>query len=253
MQSELLIQSSWPTHSYFHSIPSPIPSFSNNDFIGYDQMESFDDVCKWLCDDDLQMETESEIPIGNSYDWSPTLSITSSESHDSESMETEPQTGIHDLLTAYAEAIGLHQIELAEVIQTCICEKSTPNGSALERLALNLFPCAENGKEYLKQESMRNFKPAFRGFYEIFPYGRFAHFTTNSTILEAIPTHVDSVHVVDFDMGEGSQWAVVIQAMAQRRKSLTITSVKLEDDNNNNNSSFEETKSHLLNYARSLV
>ncbi|XP_023758269.1 protein NODULATION SIGNALING PATHWAY 2 [Lactuca sativa] len=210
-------------------------------------MESFDDVFRWLCDDDDQ-QMESEIPTDKSTENSPTLSITSSESFDSEAMEMESKTGIQNLLMAYAEAMGLQQRKLAEVIQKCISEKVNPNGQTLERLALNLFPCSENEKEYLKQESIRNFKAAFRGFYEIFPYGRFAHFTANSAILEAVPNHVDSVHIVDFDMGEGSQWPVVIQVMAQRRKSLTITSVKLEDDNSG---LFEETKMHLLNYAGS--
>ncbi|KAL7584303.1 hypothetical protein Lser_V15G42810 [Lactuca serriola] len=210
-------------------------------------MESFDDVFRWLCDDDDQ-QMESEIPTDKSPENSPTLSITSSESFDSEAMEMESKTGIQNLLMAYAEAMGLQQRKLAEVIQKCISEKVNPNGQTLERLALNLFPCSENEKEYLKQESIRNFKAAFRGFYEIFPYGRFAHFTANSAILEAVPNHVDSVHIVDFDMGEGSQWPVVIQVMAQRRKSLTITSVKLEDDNSG---LFEETKMHLLNYAGS--
>ncbi|XP_023758270.1 protein NODULATION SIGNALING PATHWAY 2 [Lactuca sativa] len=260
MQSELLIQPSWPNQSYFHSVldqdvlnhehSSLISSLYMNEFLDYDHMEGLDDVCSWLCDDDQKME--SEIPTDksteNSYIWSPTISMTSSESHDSEAMEMESETGIQNLLTAYAEAIGLQQRDLAEVIQKCISEKVNPNGQTLERLALNLFPCSENEKEYLKQESIRNFKTAFRGFYEIFPYGRFAHFTANSAILEAVPNHVDSVQIVDFDMGEGSQWPVVIQVMAQRRKSLTITSVKLEDDNSG---LFEETKMHLLNYAGS--
>ncbi|CAI9301566.1 unnamed protein product [Lactuca saligna] len=250
MQSQLLLHPSWPNHSYFHSIPqhtSRIPSFSNNDFLGYDHMESFDDVFRWLCDDDDQ-QMESEIPTDKPTGNSPTLSMTSSESFDSEAMEMESETGIQNLLMAYAEAMGLQQRDLAEVIQKCISDKVNPNGQTLERLALNLFPCSENEKEYLKQESIRNFKAAFRGFYEIFPYGRFAHFTANSAILEAVPNHVDSVQIVDFDMGEGSQWPVVIQVMAQRRKSLTITSVKLEDDNSG---LFEETKMHLLNYAGS--
>ncbi|KAI3750537.1 hypothetical protein L2E82_21178 [Cichorium intybus] len=233
----------YPIQNHDHS--SLVPSLSNDDILNYDHMEGFDDVCRWFCDDDQQME--SEIPTENSNVWSPTLSMISSESRDSEAMEMESQRGIQDLLTAYSEAMGLEQRELAKVIQKCITEKASPNGPALERLALNLFRCAGNENEYLKQESMRNLKTAFRGLYEIFPYGRFAHFTANSAILEAVPPHVDSVHIVDFDMGEGSQWPVVIQVMAQTRKSLTITSVKLEDDD----SRFEETRWHLLNHARS--
>ncbi|KAL4585300.1 hypothetical protein LXL04_009917 [Taraxacum kok-saghyz] len=66
--------------------------------------------------------------------------------------------GIHDLLTAYAEAIGLHQIELAEAR---IDEKLQDNIQRLIQPSSKLF-----------------------------------------------------IDVVEFDIGEGSQWSVVIQAMA---------------------------------------
>ncbi|KAI3677654.1 hypothetical protein L6452_36920 [Arctium lappa] len=289
MQSELLLQNSWPTQSYFHSnldhygpnmgfyesehheFHSPINSTPENSLIssesyvpilsdgcveypllGYNQMldddsqtiMALDDVCRWLYDDDQGIqEIQSERSIEGDDGWSPDLSMKSSD------MELESETGLPNLLKAYADAMAMEQRELAKVIMRCISEKVNAIGPALERIAFNLFQCAENQREdYLKQESVRNFKTAFRAFYDIFPYGRFAHFTANSAILEAVPSYVESVHIVDFDMGEGTQWPMVIEAISQQRKSLTITSVKLEE----HDSGFEETKWQLSNYARSV-
>ncbi|KAI3732359.1 hypothetical protein L1987_63563 [Smallanthus sonchifolius] len=159
--------------------------------------------------------------------------------------EPESQTGLQNLLTTYADGISMRQTELAKMIVRCINEKISPIGQTLERVAFNLFQSDENQQEeYLKQESMRHFKTAFRVFYDSFPYGRFAHFTTNSIILEAIPTRVESLHIVDFHLCEGSQWPPLIQAIARIKKSLIITSIKLDQDQDQD-SQFDQTKMNL--------
>ncbi|KAK1412435.1 hypothetical protein QVD17_33681 [Tagetes erecta] len=260
MQLEPMFQPSWPVHSDFDSTLGQIIqdidfSTSVEDLELYPPvtMNGFEDVCRWLCEDVQEME---EIPA-DSYEWSPGMSMDSSDvcayvtqsSVVDDVMETDTQTEIENLLTAHAEAMSLGQIELSKVIQKCVCQKASPVGPVLERLALNLFQCDENQeKDYIVQESLRNFKTAFRAFYEIFPYGRFAHFTANSTILESIPIHVTSIHIVDFDLCEGSQWPAVIEAIARIKKPLIITSIKHDQDQN---SQFEQKRWHLCNFARS--
>ncbi|MFS8013945.1 putative transcription factor GRAS family [Helianthus anomalus] len=159
------------------------------------------------------------------------------------------QTGIMKLLMmAYAEAVEMEQEELAKVIAKCISQKANLNGSPLERIALNLFPPEENQeKTYLFQESLTNFNTAFRAFYDIFPYGRFAHLTAGSAIIEAVPAHVNLVHIVDFDICEGIQWPPFIEAIARIKKSVIITSIKLDQD-----SQFDQTRWQLCNFATSL-
>ncbi|KAD7477589.1 hypothetical protein E3N88_00725 [Mikania micrantha] len=266
--SELLLQPSWPSHSYFQSNLDQIiqkmevfeiydheflstvaitpenssvssikfPESSNDsghddDHVDMhnsllDNKNTFDDVCRWLCDDD-----DNDLEMGF--------------------MEFDSQTGTKNLLMAYAEAIRMEQEELAKVIVKCICEKANPNGSPLERIALNLFQPEENQeKEYLFQESLKNFNPAFRVFYDIFPYVRFAHLTAGSAIIEAVPSHVDMVHIIDFDICEGIQWPPVIEAIARIKKSMIITSIKL--DHQDQDSQFYQTSWHLCNFARSL-
>ncbi|XP_022751693.1 DELLA protein SLR1-like [Durio zibethinus] len=55
----------------------------------------------------------------------------------------------------------------------------------------------------------------YHHFYEACPYLKFAHFTANQAILEALEGH-DCVHVVDFNLMHGLQWPALIQALALR-------------------------------------
>ncbi|XP_028061380.1 SCARECROW-LIKE protein 7-like [Camellia sinensis] len=134
-----------------------------------------------------------------------------------------------------------------------ITEKVSPIGETLERLAFNLFQSEENQGEYLREKSSKNFEAAFKAFYQIFPYGRFAHFTANLAILEAIPDDAETVHIVDFNMREGIQWPPMIEAVARLQKALKLTSIKTRDDSGDApvHWSFEKTKRQLCDRARS--
>ncbi|MFS7976818.1 putative transcription factor GRAS family [Helianthus anomalus] len=266
MQLEPMFQPSWPVHSYFDS---PLDQYGqnidfftseeDNEFYSANVMNGLDDVCRWLCDDGDDVQKLEEIS-SDRYEWSPSISKTSSDSCAyipyvtppcmvDDLMEIDSQTGIENLLMAHAEAVCSGHTELAKVIQKHVCQLASPVGPVLERLALNLFQCDDNQeKDYIVQESLRNFKTAFRAFYEIFPYGRFAHFTANSTILESIPTHATSIHIVDFELCGGSQWPPVIEAIARINKTLIITSIKLDQDQD---SKFKQTRWQLCNFARS--
>ncbi|KAJ4704365.1 nodulation-signaling pathway 2 protein-like [Melia azedarach] len=192
--------------------------------------------------------------------WSPSLSTKSSEgSMDTaltlpgDDMEIDNQLGILHLLKAYGEATEKKQRELAEVIIRCLSEKVSPAGETLERLAFNLSPDSEKQGDYLIQESSKNFEAAFKAFYQIFPYGRFAHFAANSAVLEAMPDDAEVIHIVDFDMGEGIQWPPVIEAIAGQGKTLRLTSINMEDKDFACapwHWSFEETRKQLCDYAR---
>ncbi|KAI3781582.1 hypothetical protein L2E82_11600 [Cichorium intybus] len=160
-------------------------------------------------------------------------------------MEVEGETSLYHLLNAYGEAMEMGQTKLANVIIGCIIEKASPLGGTMERVAFNLFDSGSQG-DYIKQESMKNFKAAFEAFYEIFPYGRFSHFAANSAILEAIMTNSRKVHIIDFDMGEGVQWPAMLEAIGKLRKDTKLTSIRTNEQSYN----FDETKSRLLNHAR---
>ncbi|KAI8014529.1 Nodulation-signaling pathway 2 protein [Camellia lanceoleosa] len=145
------------------------------------------------------------------------------------------------------------QIELVEVIMKSIGEKVSPVGEIVERLLYYLFQPSDKQSDYLKQESSKNFHAAFKAFYQIFPYGKFAHFAANLAILEAIPPDVEIIHIVDFDIGEGTQWSSVIEAIGCQQREIRLTSIKwTKGDSNHDHTSgwrFDETKRRLLDHA----
>ncbi|KAK9920366.1 hypothetical protein M0R45_028921 [Rubus argutus] len=202
--------------------------------------------------------------------WSPNSIVTSeASSMDSTSIQSpltlpreeegiDNELSIRHLLQAFAEAVEYGQKELEEVILRCICEKVSPIGESFERLAFNL--CQEvvdehqQGGDYLKQESLKNFGAAFKLFIQKFPYAKFAHYVANSAILEAIPVDAETGHIVDFDMGEGVQLSQIIESLAQRFKTLQVTAIKSEEEESDYappHWRFEETKKQLQDHARS--
>lgn len=61
---------------------------------------------------------------------------------------------------------------------------------------------------------------------EACPYMKFAHLTANQAILEAV-RGCESVHIVDFGISHGIQWAALLQAFASQPKKLPPPKVKI--------------------------
>ncbi|MED6141900.1 hypothetical protein PIB30_108053 [Stylosanthes scabra] len=229
---------------------------------------------------DFQMEfLESEgtiIPSSHQEAYSPTQSFTSHLSSSSSSSVTQqpwmvplnlPQPNMQienhlilpHMLEAIGEALENGHRALAEEVLRCINNKLSPLSQTLDdrlHFYMSLPATGDNG-DYLKGEALKNSEGAFRAFYEATPFGKFAHFAALSAILESMPPHCDSVHVVDSDMGIGIQWIPMIHAMALRNiKIMKLTAVSLGDQQGLYGNSTapcisEETKRHLYEYARS--
>lgn len=238
----------------FYKIP-PIPNLASMFTNEYELLQFQESLESF----DMGLEGFESILSEENNGWSPSQgqSMKSSEESMDNSLTLLPleaidnQVGVFHLLKAYGEAIEKDQRELAEVIMTCLSEKVSPDGEALERIAYNLLP--DQG-DCLLQESIKNYWEGFRTFYQMFPYGRFAHFAANSTIIGAIPDDAEIVHVVDFDLGEGVQWPAMIEAIARKNKMMRLTAMKWEEDedlgtNITSVSSFEGTKRRLSDYA----
>ncbi|KAI4353776.1 hypothetical protein L6164_002704 [Bauhinia variegata] len=173
-------------------------------------------------------------------------------------LESNP---IHEVrlvcMEALAEAMEEEHNPLAEEILKRLSQKVSPLGNTRERVAFNL--CKDitcNAQEdYLRKESCKNMEPAFQTFYQWFPHGKVAHFAENSRILESIPEDSDEILIVDFDMGEGVQWALMIEAIAHKQqRTLKITSIKWEDEISEcvfARWKFEDTKNKLFAHAKS--
>lgn len=147
-------------------------------------------------------------------------------------IELDPQLVLNHLVTAYIEAMETQNTELVNVIVSRINEKVSPIGDVQQRILYHMFH--EMDKElngYVESESKKVFRLAFDAVYRVLINGMFAHFGANSAILEALPSDVDVVHVVDFDVGVGIQWSSLIVCVSQMENVLLkITFIKWDDE-----------------------
>ncbi|KAK4268544.1 hypothetical protein QN277_025190 [Acacia crassicarpa] len=173
--------------------------------------------------------------------------------------EIENQLSLPHLLEAIGEALEQGHKTLSQVILRCISHKVSPLGDPLERLAFNFsqnHDPAEQGN-FIKKEACKNLQQFFRAIYQGLPHGRIAHFAANSAILESIPDDSEVIHVIDFDMGEGVQWPPLMEAIAQKRKTLTLTAIRLEEQDKldanfvSAQMEFEEIRRNLNEHAKS--
>ncbi|PIN13368.1 hypothetical protein CDL12_14012 [Handroanthus impetiginosus] len=170
-----------------------------------------------------------------------------------EGKEVDNQLFLSHLLLAYAEAMDNQETELPEVISQRIIQRVNPVGGIVERVLYYMFQNLNKKPDYLKQESIKNFYLAFKAFYQIFPYGKFAHFVENFAILEAMPKDVEIINLIDFEIGEGIQWASFMEAIKYQRKEIRIISIKFneEDESIPLRWKFEETKRRLCDHGAS--
>ncbi|XP_068641287.1 protein NODULATION SIGNALING PATHWAY 2-like [Aristolochia californica] len=133
------------------------------------------------------------------------------------------------LLMAAAEALtGVHKSrDLARVILVRLKELVSPNaGTNMERLAAYFADAlqglldgaaAPSGKQPSEpHHNQSDVLAAFQLLQDMSPYVKFGHFTANQAILEAV-THDRRIHVVDYDIMEGVQWASLMQALVSRK------------------------------------
>ncbi|RWR78919.1 nodulation-signaling pathway 2 protein [Cinnamomum micranthum f. kanehirae] len=220
-----------------------------------------DDVCGWIGEnwEDIPLPThsiseeESTISSMKSGDVSfgEIAALQPKVIGDEQGTDADNEVRILHLLKAYGEAIGMESIELGEVILQRIRNKVGPVGATMKRLGHYLSQCDNHQNDYLVQEARKNYEKAFRAFYDICPYGRFAHFRANMAILEAIPEDVQTVHIIDFDMGEGVQWPPLLEALGRHRMVRLTSLIQREDQVNNPLLQFKVTKRRLSDYARS--
>lgn len=259
-----------PEESSMISSNSHLPAMFSEEFFDLDDIEissalevletlscgDIEDICDWINANDGEGNSSSPITVEGD-EWSPCLSLESNQNPlvltdmpidlPGEEMELDNELSLLHLLRAYGEAMENGNKELAKVIVKSINEKSNPLGTTVERVAYNLFESRDNHGEYLRQESSKNFITAFKVFYQSLTCGRFAHFTANSAILESVPDDAATLHVIDFDIGEGIQWPSLIEALSRKQKALRLTSVKLEEECTWD---FEETKKRLKDHAK---
>ena len=94
----------------------------------------------------------------------------------------------------------------------------------------------------------KSINSSFQVFNNISPFIKFAHFTSNQAILEAV-SHCDSIHIIDLDIMQGLQWPAFFHILATRmegKPQVTMTGFGASME------LLVETGKQLTNFARRL-
>lgn len=169
---------------------------------------------------------------------------------------------VHLLLRA-AEAVDIGNAEMAKAILARLNQHISPTREkSIHRVAhyfrealVTRLLGAENFVAQLSQD--RTLSPleefhkinAYVRFCEVSPYPKFAHFTANQAILEALDGE-EAMHIIDFQMGAGAQWASFLQDIASLKAAgkviskVRLTAVGTRADE------IRATGANLCNFAR---
>ncbi|XP_054789131.1 protein NODULATION SIGNALING PATHWAY 2 [Prosopis cineraria] len=182
------------------------------------------------------------------------------------------------LLMAAAEALtGANKShDLARVILIRLRELVSPtDGSNMERLAAYFTEALQGLLEgaggaqnkshhkhfigsgpHREDHSPLDMLAAFQLLQDMSPYVKFGHFTANQAILEAVADE-RRVHIVDYDIMEGIQWASLIQALASKVDGppgphLRITALSRSGSGRRSIATVQETGRRLMAFAASV-
>ncbi|KAH9296764.1 hypothetical protein KI387_028446 [Taxus chinensis] len=89
---------------------------------------------------------------------------------------------------------------------------SSPLGDSTQRTVSYFVRGLSRDREIMDPGEMA---VAYRALNEACPYFNFAHLTANQAILESME-NTDKIHIIDFGMRHGVQWAGLLQALASR-------------------------------------
>ncbi|XWS29318.1 hypothetical protein CRYUN_Cryun24cG0018800 [Craigia yunnanensis] len=147
---------------------------------------------------------------------------------------------IEELLRA-ADCFDTHELQLAQVILERLNQRlRSPSGKPLERAAFYfkealqalLTGSTSSTRLYSWSEIVQIIK-AYKTFSGINPIPMFNHFTTNQALLDALDGSAPLIHIIDFDIGLGGQYASLMREMAERKdhscKFIRITAVVPEE------------------------
>ncbi|XWS61975.1 hypothetical protein CRYUN_Cryun07bG0171000 [Craigia yunnanensis] len=147
----------------------------------------------------------------------------------------QQQATLFDLLYKAAELVGTGNFSHAQGILARLNHQLSPVGKPLQRAA---FYFSEALQLLLMNNPVSPPPPrsptpfdvifkmgAYKVFSEVSPLIQFVNFTCNQALLEALDD-AERIHIVDFDIGFGAQWASFMQELPMRSRgapSLRIT------------------------------
>ncbi|KAI4375124.1 hypothetical protein MLD38_013033 [Melastoma candidum] len=110
--------------------------------------------------------------------------------------------------------------------------------------------------QHSSHHSQADILAAFQLMQDMSPFVKFGHFTANQAILEAVTQH-RRIHIIDYDIMEGIQWASLMQALVSRKDSpptphLKITALSRSGGGRRSIGTVQETGRRLAAFAASI-
>ncbi|KAK6947034.1 Transcription factor GRAS [Dillenia turbinata] len=142
-----------------------------------------------------------------------------------EIMEMISHGDLKEVLIACAKAVSENDILTTECLISELRSMVSVSGEPIQRLGAYILEgfvarFAQSGSAIYK--SLRCKEPASHDLlsymhllYEICPYFKFGYMSANGAIAEAMKDE-DRVHIIDFQIAQGTQWISLIQALAAR-------------------------------------
>eukprot|EP00262_Sarcandra_glabra_P017157 TRINITY_DN5794_c0_g1_i2.p1 TRINITY_DN5794_c0_g1~~TRINITY_DN5794_c0_g1_i2.p1 ORF type:complete len:411 (-),score=46.23 TRINITY_DN5794_c0_g1_i2:244-1476(-) len=136
-----------------------------------------------------------------------------------------PRRDLKQVLVSCARAISDDDMMTAHCLMTELRQMVSVSGDPIERLSAYLLEglvARLNSSGSCIYKASRCKEPAssdllsyMHVLYEVCPYFKFGYMSANGAIAEAVKD-ANKVHIIDFQIAQGSQWVTLIQALAAR-------------------------------------
>ncbi|GAA0146519.1 hypothetical protein Leryth_026975 [Lithospermum erythrorhizon] len=168
---------------------------------------------------------ESDMEDSCSCSFDDNASKSSSFSRWNQVLEMIPQMDLKQLLVLCAEAVSEGDIAPAEILMNALEPKVSVSGEPLQRLAAYMLEgirakLLSSGSIIYKklkcgEPTSLELMSSMGLLYNRCPYIKFAYWSTNVIISEAMENE-SRIHIIDFCIGQGSQWVFLMQSLAKR-------------------------------------
>ncbi|XP_073269194.1 scarecrow-like protein 23 [Primulina huaijiensis] len=167
----------------------------------------------------------------------------------------EPGLNLLSLLLECAVAISVDNLGEAHRMLLELSQMASPHGASCAERVVAYFATAMSSRVINSWLGVcsplinhKTVNSAFQVFNNVAPFIKFAHFTSNQAILEALHCH-ETVHIIDLDIMQGLQWPALFHILATRAEGppqVRMTGL------GNSMEQLVETGKNLSNFARRL-
>nr|AYM54755.1 chitin-inducible gibberellin-responsive protein 1-like transcript variant X1 [Cymbidium ensifolium] len=142
-----------------------------------------------------------------------------------ETREAPPRVDIKHLLVRCAEALDVGRVDDFTALLKEAAKHVSINGDPIQRVGAYMLEglvARHEASGTNIYHALRCLRPEsnellsyMRILYDICPYFKFSHMAVNGAIAEALRNE-DRIHIIDFQIAQGTQWVTLIQALAAR-------------------------------------